>query len=170
MLRKFQRQKEKERQKMEKEHQKRAVAAPTMPLCPADAAGGGGSGLTDPLLSLIGSTEDHALMQAASAVDFDIDLVSLLDASEETLVLKTVPESARETQLLQPTDDHNQLNVFAKTQTQSSKSHLQPKALPDQIHLLSEVGLPQAGILPEGLPPALEESIRKLVAVGLVPL
>uniref|UniRef100_A0A3B4UJU3 Ubinuclein 1 n=1 Tax=Seriola dumerili TaxID=41447 RepID=A0A3B4UJU3_SERDU len=95
MLKKFQREKEKERQKMEKANQRAAgiIGVPTIPLCPADAAGGGGSGLTDPLLSLIGSTNDHALIQAASTVDFVIDLVSLLDASEETSSPKLVPQA-----------------------------------------------------------------------------
>uniref|UniRef100_A0A3Q3WZ18 Uncharacterized protein n=1 Tax=Mola mola TaxID=94237 RepID=A0A3Q3WZ18_MOLML len=87
MLKKFQREKEKERQKLDKANQKAAalMSAQTIPLCPADAAGGGGSGLTDPLLSLIGSTNDHALIQAANTVDFDIDLDSLLDVNETSL-------------------------------------------------------------------------------------
>uniref|UniRef100_A0A665SVU9 Ubinuclein 1 n=1 Tax=Echeneis naucrates TaxID=173247 RepID=A0A665SVU9_ECHNA len=101
MLKKFQREKEKERQKMEKANQKAVgiMGVPTIPLSPADAAGGGGGVLTDPILSLIGSTNDHALIQAASTVDFDIDLVSLLDASEEPSSPKN---SLTEMQLFQP--------------------------------------------------------------------
>uniref|UniRef100_A0A3B3CF00 Ubinuclein 1 n=1 Tax=Oryzias melastigma TaxID=30732 RepID=A0A3B3CF00_ORYME len=108
MLRKFER--EKERQNMEEAKRVTAViSAPKASLFPADAAGSGGPALTDPLLSLIGSTNDHALIQAANTVDFDIDLDSLLDASEET----------------------------------SGSAPCAP--------------------LPEGLPPALEENIGKLI-------
>uniref|UniRef100_A0A8C2X253 Ubinuclein 1 n=1 Tax=Cyclopterus lumpus TaxID=8103 RepID=A0A8C2X253_CYCLU len=103
MLKKFQREKEKERQKMAKASQKSA-AVPVIvlvPPCPADAGGGGGSGLTDPLLSLIGSTDDHALIQAANAVDFDIDLDSLLDVTEQT---SAAPQPAGEAKADDPTE------------------------------------------------------------------
>uniref|UniRef100_A0A3Q1BD45 Ubinuclein 1 n=1 Tax=Amphiprion ocellaris TaxID=80972 RepID=A0A3Q1BD45_AMPOC len=122
MLKKFQKEKERERQKMEKANQKASgmMGATTVPVFPADAAGGGGSGQTDPLLSLIGSASDHTLIQAASTLDFEIDLDSLLDVSEET----SSPQS-----LSQP------LSVISDA-----------KCVP----------------LPEGLPPGLEESIRKL--------
>uniref|UniRef100_A0A672FMQ9 Ubinuclein 1 n=1 Tax=Salarias fasciatus TaxID=181472 RepID=A0A672FMQ9_SALFA len=78
MLKKFEREKERERWKTE------AAVPGAAPPLPADAAGGGGLGLADPLLSLIGLTNDQALLQAASTVDFDVDLDSLLDVSEET--------------------------------------------------------------------------------------
>uniref|UniRef100_A0A3B4UKS2 Ubinuclein 1 n=1 Tax=Seriola dumerili TaxID=41447 RepID=A0A3B4UKS2_SERDU len=168
MLKKFQREKEKERQKMEKANQRAAgiIGVPTIPLCPADAAGGGGSGLTDPLLSLIGSTNDHALIQAASTVDFVIDLVSLLDASEETSSPKLVPQAATETQLFQPkTNNH----TLTQAQPPNTKTNLEQRTHPEQIQLLSEAGstsLQQCAPLPEGLTPALEDSIRKLVAAA----
>ncbi|XP_034440173.1 ubinuclein-1-like isoform X1 [Hippoglossus hippoglossus] len=163
MLKKFQREKEKKRQKLVKGKQRAAgvTGLPTIPRCPADAAGGGGSGLADPLLSLIGSTNDHVLIQAASTVDFDIDLVSLLD-SEETL--SSVPQPATETQLFQPTiNDHTQFTV---PQPPNTKTHFQPKTHPEQIQLLSEAGSSQlCPPLPEGLPPALEDSVRTLMTV-----
>uniref|UniRef100_A0A3Q1HEE4 Ubinuclein 1 n=1 Tax=Anabas testudineus TaxID=64144 RepID=A0A3Q1HEE4_ANATE len=118
MLKKFQREKEKERQKMKKAAL--IVREPSVSLCPADAAGGGGSGFTDPLLSLIGSTNDHTLIQAASTVDFDIDLDSLLDVSEET----SLPQPTVETQLVQPADDRNQLISSVKAKGQNTKTNL----------------------------------------------
>lgn len=144
------------------------VGAPTMALCPADAAGGGGLVLTDPLLSLIGSTNDHALIQAASTVDFDIDLDSLLEVSEETLLPKPLPQPTIETQLDPPTDDRNQLTVSDKAQTQNMKTNLQPKSHQEQMQLLSEANSPQQCVpLPEGLPPGLEDGIRKLMVVRI---
>lgn len=174
MLKKFQREKEKERQKMAKANHRAAaiMGAPTVLLCPADAAGGGGSGLNDPLLSLIGSTNDHALIQAANTVDFDIDLDSLLDVSEETSSPKLVPQSVTETQLFQrKTDDQTQSDT-AHTQTQppNTKTNLQQKLHPEQIQLLSQTSStsPHHCVpLPEGLPPGLEDSIRKLMVVRL---
>ncbi|XP_051241506.1 ubinuclein-1-like isoform X2 [Dicentrarchus labrax] len=151
MLKKFQREKEKERQKVMKENQKipAIMGATTIPLCPADAAGGGGSGLTDPLLSLIGSTNDHALIQAANTVDFDIDLDSLLDVSEGTSSPKLVPQLATETQFFQPKTDDQTL-----AQLPNAKTNLQPKPHSEQIPL------------PEGLPPGLENSIQKLIVAA----
>ncbi|KAG7222585.1 hypothetical protein INR49_016182 [Caranx melampygus] len=164
MLKKFQKEKEKERQKMEKANQKAAGIGvgiiPTIPLCPADAAGGGGLGLTDPLLSLIGSTNDHSLIQAASTVDFDIDLVSLLDASEETSSLKLVPQVATET-------NHHTLTQTPSPNTKTN--NLQLKTHPEQIQLQSEASSasPQPCVpLPEGLTPALEDSISRLIAAA----
>lgn len=164
MLKKFQREKEKERQKMQKGTQKGAaiMGTPTTPVCPADAAGGGGSGLmSDPLLSLIGSTNDHALIQAANTVDFDIDLDSLLDVSEETSSPKLVPQPASETQIFQTkTDDQNQ-SAAAHTQAQ-------PTNTKTNLQLLSQTSFTsphQYTSLPEGLPPGLEDSIRKLMVV-----
>nr|XP_019962768.1 PREDICTED: ubinuclein-1-like [Paralichthys olivaceus] len=163
MLKKFQREKEKERQKLGKVNQRAAgvTGVPTIPLCPADAAGGGGSGLADPLVSLIGSTNDHVLIQAASTVDFDIDLVSLLD-SEETL--SSVPPPATETQLFQPTVNDQTGSTVA--QHPNTKTPFQPKTHPEQIQLLSEASSSQlCAPLPEGLTPALEDSVRKLMTV-----
>ncbi|XP_030592703.1 ubinuclein-1 [Archocentrus centrarchus] len=169
MLKKFQKEKERERQKKMREKAAANLGTAATPLFPADAGGGGGTGLTDPLLSLIGSTNDHALIQAASTVDFDIDLDSLLEVSEETPP-KSLPQPAVETQLIQSkTDDPTQLNAFsdAKSLTSNSKINLQQKCQPERIQLLSEASSTlQSTPLLEGLPPALEDSIRKLTAVA----
>ncbi|KAL7404781.1 hypothetical protein ABVT39_018923 [Epinephelus coioides] len=177
MLKKFQREKEKERQKMEKANQKPAAIMDgvTMPLCPADAAGGGGTGLTDPLLSLIGSTNDHALIQAANTVDFDIDLDSLLDVSEGTSSPKMVPQPAAE--LFRPkTDDPAQISpsltqfdAAPPVQPPNTKTNLQLRPQSEPIQLLSQTSSTsphQCVPLPEGLPPQLEDSIRKLMVVA----
>ncbi|KAM7419699.1 hypothetical protein PAMA_016674 [Pampus argenteus] len=163
MLKKFQKEKERERQKMEKANQKASAVtcAPRIPLFPADAAGGGGSGLTDPLLSLIGSTNDHALIQAASTVDFDIDLDSLLDVTEETLSPKSFPQASAETQLLQ-----TQSGVSSDARPPNRKTNHQLKPLPEQNQLESETGSAsshQCVPLPQALPPQLEERVRKLM-------
>lgn len=150
MLKKFQREKEKERQKSLNVNQRSPAITgePTIPLCPADAGGGGGSGLTEPLLSLIGSTNDHALIQAATAVDFDIDLDSLLEDSEG-LSSKSVPQQATGAPLLQPkTDSHAQSDA---THTEAQTSVTQAQCFP----------------LPDGLPVGLEDSIQKLMVVSL---
>ncbi|XP_024860030.1 ubinuclein-1 isoform X2 [Kryptolebias marmoratus] len=172
MLKKFQKEKERERQKMERANQMAAdvTSATTTPMFPADAAGGGGSGLTDPLLSLIGSTNDHALIQAANTVDFDIDLDSLLDVSEENMSPKSHPQMATETQLIQTRTD-DQLNILsdAESQVLTPKVQFLPKPEPEQIQLLTEPSLmlsPQCAPLPEGLPPALEDSIRSLMVAA----
>ncbi|CAK6972989.1 ubinuclein-1-like [Scomber scombrus] len=168
MLKKFQKEKERERQKMEKANQKAAaiMGARRIPLYPADAAGGGGSGLTDPLLSLIGFTNDHALIQAASTEDFDIDLDSLLDVTEDTSSLKTLPQPARETQLHQPKIDYlPQASASSEVQLPNRKTNSQLKPPPEQIQLMSEASPAsplQYAPLPEGLPPQLEDRIRKL--------
>lgn len=162
MLKKFQREKEKERQKVEKSQKAAAiVGVPTIPLCPADAAGGGGSGLTDPLLSLIGSINDHALIQAANTVDFDIDLDSWLDVTEGTLSPKMFPQPAAETQLFQPkTED--------QTQVQPPGTKTRPHSEPVQVQSQPGSTSPHLCVpLPDGLPPALGDSIRKLTAVRL---
>uniref|UniRef100_A0A3Q0RVB5 Ubinuclein 1 n=1 Tax=Amphilophus citrinellus TaxID=61819 RepID=A0A3Q0RVB5_AMPCI len=143
MLKKFQKEKERERQKKMREKAAANLGTAATPLFPADAGGGGGTGLTDPLLSLIGSTNDHALIQAASTVDFDIDLDSLLEVSEETPP-KSLPQPAVETQLIQSkTDDPTQLNAFsdAKSLTSNSKINLQQKCQPERIQLLSEANI-----------------------------
>uniref|UniRef100_A0A3Q3F1D7 Ubinuclein 1 n=1 Tax=Labrus bergylta TaxID=56723 RepID=A0A3Q3F1D7_9LABR len=129
MLKKFQREKEKERQKMGKVNQRAVfiMGAPTIPPCPADAGGGGGSGLTDPLLSLIGSTNDHTLIQAANTVDFDIDLDSLLEVSDDSSSAKAFPQSATETQLHQPKVDNPTQSDAAQSEGQShTKMNSQP--------------------------------------------
>lgn len=141
MLKKFQREKEKGRQKEK--------AAPTISLCPADAAGAGASGLTDPLLSLIGSTNEQALIQAASAVDFDIDLDSLLEASERT----AVPQPAADSQLFLPkTDDFPQApppDAHHSDQTSATSPH-------------------QFVSLPDGVPAGLAAAIERLAVVRLL--
>lgn len=133
MLKKFQR---------EKETGWQTQAPPTIPPCPADAAGGGASGLTDPLLSLIGSTDEQALIQAASAVDLDIDLDSLLEASE----------GPAEAQLFLP----NTGDV--------------PQAPPPDAHLqqTSAARPPQLVCLPDGVPAGLAAAIQRLAAVRLL--
>uniref|UniRef100_A0A8C8LRK4 Hpc2-related domain-containing protein n=1 Tax=Oncorhynchus tshawytscha TaxID=74940 RepID=A0A8C8LRK4_ONCTS len=83
MLRKFQKQKDKEKLKREREREQQKfglekTTLPTTPYVSADPAGGGAN-MADPLLSLIGSTNDRAFLQAASTVDFDLDLDTLLD-------------------------------------------------------------------------------------------
>lgn len=173
MLKKFQR--EKERQKMEKAKQTAAAveSGPAMPLLPADAAGGGGSGLTDPILSLIGSTNDHALIQAASTVDFDIDLDSLLD-SEGTLSPKSFPKTTTEMEMIQTRmNDPTPVNILpdAEAQDRNTMTCSQLKPHPEQIQLLSEPSfMPPHDCepLPEGLPPGLEDNIRKLVVVWFI--
>ncbi|XP_041838361.1 ubinuclein-1 [Melanotaenia boesemani] len=163
MLKRFQREKEKERQRMEKV----AVKPPVPHLFPADAAGSGSSGLTDPLLSLIGSTTDHALIQAASTVDFDIDLDSLLDVSDDPLSPKSLPQTA--TELIQTrADDQTQLNALfdAEAQVLNAKSSSQPQLHSEQIQSESSSASPQSTPLPEGLPPGLEDNIRKLMMVA----
>ncbi|XP_034543416.1 ubinuclein-1-like [Notolabrus celidotus] len=171
MLKKFQREKEKDRQKTDKANQRTAavMGVPSIPLCPADAAGGGGSGLTDPLLSLIGSTNDHALIQAANAVDFDIDLDSLLEDSEE-LSSKMGSQPAAVVQLCQPkTEDHTESDAAPpEAQAHNTKTNLQLKPQPEQIQLLPQTSSTSAQCvpLPEGLPAGLEGSIQKLMVAA----
>uniref|UniRef100_A0A3B3XKH6 Uncharacterized protein n=1 Tax=Poecilia mexicana TaxID=48701 RepID=A0A3B3XKH6_9TELE len=175
MLKKFQREKERERKKRGKAHQTTAAAV-TEPATPAstfppDGAGGGGSTLTDPLLSLIGSTNDHALIQAASTVDFDIDLDSLLEASEESLSPKSLPQTAAEAQLNIRSDDQIQQNAQTEGESQllTTKTSLLLTHQSEQLQLQAEPGpvvLTQSAPLPEGLPPELEDSIRSLVTAA----
>ncbi|XP_027875036.1 ubinuclein-1 isoform X1 [Xiphophorus couchianus] len=172
MLKKFQREKERERQKQGKARQTTTAAvtepATTASMSTADAAGGGSSGLTDPLLSLIGSTNDNALIQAASTVDFDIDLDSLLEVSEESLSPKSLPQTAAEAQLDIKSDDQIQQNVQSEGESQflTTKTSLLPTPRSEQLQLQAEAGpvvLTQSTPLPEGLPPELEDSIWSLV-------
>lgn len=129
--------------KLQKEKEKEAA---TPPLCPGDA--GGGSGMADPLLCLIGSTNDHALIQAASAVDFDIDLDSLLEASEATAGTQPAADPQPDTDGL--------------TQAPPPDAHLQPK--PPFDH--SGVTFPNQCVgLPDGAPPRLAAAVEKLAAV-----
>lgn len=143
MLKKFQREKEKGRQKLGRVQ----MVAPSSTRCPADAAGGGGggggSGLTDPLLSLIGSTNEQALIQAASVVDLDIDLDSLLEASEGT----PVPQPAADPQLLLPKKDGF------------------PQAPPPDPHVRLKPHSDPSVILPDGVPAGLAAAIERLTAV-----
>ncbi|XP_003972424.2 ubinuclein-1 [Takifugu rubripes] len=123
-----------------------------IPLCPMDAPESGVSGLTDPLLSLIGSTNDHALIQAASAVDFDIDLDSLLEASEGM----AVTQPAADLQLLLPNKDD-------VTQAPPPDAHLQLKPPVDQTN----VTFPNQYVcLPDGVPPGLAAAIEKLAVAA----
>lgn len=133
MLKKFQREKEKRRQK--------EAAAPP---CPADGAGGGASGLTDPLLSLIGSADEQELIQAASAVDLDIDLDSLLEASEA--------QPAADLQLFLPRTDE-------PPQAPPPGAPPQPKPHADQTGVC----------LPGGAPAGLAAAIERLAVVRLSP-
>lgn len=144
MLKKFQREKEKERHKFNQKVAAVTVAA-TTPLCPADAAGGVGPGLNDPLLSLIGSTNDHALIQAADTVDFDIDLESLLEVSEGVSSPKSLPQVPPEGQLFQP-----KAAGFTQVRPPNTYSNLQPT-----FHHLCVPPL-------EGIPPELNDAIQKL--------
>ncbi|KAM3864613.1 ubinuclein-1 [Diretmus argenteus] len=171
MLKKFQREKEKERQKQQAV---RMMGTPTIPLCPADAAGGGGSGFADPLLSLIGSTNDQALIQAASTVDFDIDLDSLLDVAEDSQA-KSLLHPATETQLILPSqtkpDVQSPSVIFPQAQPPKSKTKASAKSKPQpaQTQLLSEAKTGSLHLfipLPEGLPPALEKRIGELTVAA----
>ncbi|KAM3622598.1 uncharacterized protein V6R79_000827 [Siganus canaliculatus] len=149
MLKKFQREKEKELQKVEKASQKLAAASSQPTVCPADAAGGGGPGLTDPLLTLIGSTNDHALIQAASTLDFDMDLDSLLEISEGT------PQPATETQPKADERPRAQLPDTPQSQLKSPAESTQ--AFPQTSQCVP---------LPEGLPSSLKDSIQRLMLVS----
>ncbi|XP_008314527.1 ubinuclein-1-like isoform X1 [Cynoglossus semilaevis] len=157
MLKKFQREKQKEQQKTERANQvvPGTTGAATIPLSPADAAGGGGCVINDPLLTLIGSTNEQALIQAANAMDLDIDLVSLLDATENILSPKSLRHATTETQLFQmETDDQRVAKAQPPSQTQPDQNQLQPE---------SSSSSPQQFVpLPEGLTPGLEDAIRKL--------
>ncbi|XP_034713279.1 ubinuclein-1-like isoform X2 [Etheostoma cragini] len=171
MLKKFQREKEKERQKTVKNPMPAAIMGEvTIPLCPADAGGGGGSGSTDPLVSLIGSTNDHALIQAANTVDFDIDLDSLLDVSEETFSPKLVPQPGTETQPFRPkTDGVTPSDASPQVQPLNTKTNVQKEPHSEQMQLLSQTSSNsphQCVPLPEGLAPQLEDSIQKLSIVA----
>lgn len=147
MLKKFQREKEK------LEGVQKEAAAPTIPQCPADPAGGGASGLTDPLLSLIGSTNEQALIQAASAIYFDIDLDSLLEASEGA----AAPPPAPDPQLfaLKPED-------FPQAPPPDAPPQLKPHS--DQTSTTSPH---QFVCLPDGVPAGLAAAIQKLALVRL---
>jgi len=162
MLKKFQREKEKERQKMAKAPQKSAAVVPVIVFVPPDA-GGGVPGLTDPLLSLIGSTDDHALIQAANAVDFDIDLDSLLDVTEQSQPAAEAPlfrskaddpVEAAAAPLVRPPDPE----TGVRPPPHSAPTPPPPPGAPASA---SQCVVP----LPEGLSPRLEVSIRKLLAV-----
>lgn len=167
MLRKFQREKERQRQKLDKANPRRvaALGTPTIPLCPADAAGGGGSGLADPLLTLIGSTNDHALLQAASAVDFDIDLDTLLDANEETFSPSLAPQPPKGTQLPQVTTDPTHTTASSDADPQPSNRKITDPPRPSPESEAKAAPLHPYSPLPEGLPPELEGNIQKLLVV-----
>lgn len=142
MLKKFQREKEKEKGRQ-------TDAAPTTPPCPADAAGGGASALTDPLLSLIGSTDEQALIQAASAMDLDIDLDSLLEASEGA----AGHQAAAEPPLFPPNTGD-----FPQAPPPDAPLQLRPSAASPH----------QLVCLPDGVPAGLAAAIQRLAAVRLL--
>ncbi|KAF3852613.1 hypothetical protein F7725_005968 [Dissostichus mawsoni] len=152
MLKKFQREKEKERQKMDK-------------VKPRRCRRGGGLGLTDPLLSLIGSTNEHTLIQAVNAMDFDIDLDSLLDVSEAASSTKMTPPPSTETQLFSPKTEMTQSEARPQV-LPPINVQLKPQLEQTQLQTHTSSTLPQCVLLPEGLPPRLEDSIRKLTVVA----
>ncbi|XP_063738924.1 ubinuclein-1-like isoform X2 [Eleginops maclovinus] len=168
MLKKFQREKEKERQKMDKGNPIRS-AIPIPAMFPADAGGGGGLGFTDPLLSLIGSTNEHTLIQAVNALDFDIDLDSLLDVTEAASSPKRAPPPSTEMQLFSPKTDMTQ-SAAPRPQVQPPNTEtsvqLKPHSEQNQLLVQTTSTLPQCVPLPEGLTPRLEDSIRKLMVVA----
>ncbi|XP_049576774.1 ubinuclein-1 [Syngnathus scovelli] len=154
MLKKFRREKELERKKMERTRQRmaRTPLTPVTAQCPADT--GGGSGLADPLLSLIGSTDEQALLQAASTVEFDIDLDCLLDVGDEIatpLMEPPPPEQQRAEHRHLPEASYDATLSPSRKMTQPQKPH--PEVASSY----------QCVALPEGLPPALEDSIKKLM-------
>lgn len=145
MLRKFEREKAKRQQQLEQVNVEAAAAA--------DAAGGGSSGMNDPLISLIGSTNDHALIQAANTVDFDIDLESLLRVSEAALAPKSLPQLAPE----------------ARDCAQSTCTLVQPKPDTDPVQLLPKtVPTSHHPCVPplEGIPAGLNGTIQRLNLVS----
>ena len=132
-----------------------SFGSPRFPMCPADAGGAGGAGLADPLLSLIGSTNDHALIQAAVTVDFDIDLDSLLDATEDVSHLKAAEHA---------TEMHPVMASPARADVQNLSTVL----FSDQPQTELKGGLvSQPGTLPEGLLPKVEGRIGELKLVSL---
>ncbi|XP_057700006.1 ubinuclein-1 isoform X2 [Corythoichthys intestinalis] len=149
MLKKFRREKELERQKMERAHQH------VTPPGPADA-GGGGSGLADPLLSLIGSTNEQALLQAASTVEFDIDLDCLLGVGDDI----PSPQSLMEATLPILSETDHQLP--SEVSTDAAKPPSRDVTQPQKAHSESRESL-QCVTFPEGLPPTLEDSIKCLM-------
>ncbi|XP_077381589.1 ubinuclein-1 isoform X2 [Festucalex cinctus] len=155
MLKKFRREKELERKKMETAYQQMA-AIPLTPV-PADAGGGGGGGLglADPLISLIGSTDEQALLQAASTVEFDIDLDCLLAVADE---ISTPPPLMEAPPLNHPRADHH----LPETSCDAVRPPSRKTTPPQKPHseLVSSV---QCATLPDGLPPSLEDSIKKLM-------
>ncbi|XP_051940182.1 ubinuclein-1 isoform X2 [Hippocampus zosterae] len=158
MLKKFRREKERERKKMEKAKQRMASIplSPVTPHCPADAGGGGGSGLADPLLSLIGSTDEQALLQAASTVEFDIDLDCLLDVGDEISTPQSLMEAPPPNQ---PRTDHPQPPGASCDATQPPSRKMTQSQKPNSEVVTSL----HCAVLPEGLPPPLESSIKKLM-------
>lgn len=161
MLRKFEREKAKRQHKFEQTNVEVAAItdAAMEPLCPADAAGG--SRLNDPLLSLIGSTNDHALIQAANTVDFDIDLESLLRVSEATSTPKSLPQLSPEAQLFQARAAESSQDC-----TQGSCCKVQ-QVKPVEFLSKSPSTSHHPCVPPlEGIPPGLNDTIQKLNLVS----
>lgn len=164
MLRKFEREKAKRQHKSEQTDVEVAAAADaaTVPSCPADAAGG--AGLNDSLISLIGSTDDHALIQAANTVDFDIDLESLLRVSEATSTPKSLPQLSPEAPLFQA-----RAAEVTQDCTPGPCCQVQLKPDAEPAELLSKT--PSTSHHPcvpplEGVPAGLNDTIQKLNLVS----
>ncbi|KAJ8007852.1 hypothetical protein DPEC_G00098490 [Dallia pectoralis] len=148
MLRKFQKQKDKEKLTREKEREqqkhtleKLQAGSPMtrLPIIPVVPAAGGGANMADPLMSLIGSTNDRAFLQAANTVDFDLDLDTLLDASAETqgvLAMTLATQEVNENTLSNP-----ELHGLGQTELGMS---VEPSAFPME----SDTQKAQATILP----------------------
>ncbi|KAI4832618.1 hypothetical protein KUCAC02_015580 [Chaenocephalus aceratus] len=153
MLKKFQR----EKGKMDKVKPRRSAFT----MFPADAGSGGE--LTDPLLSLIGSTTEHTLIQAVNAMDFDMD--SLLDVSEAASSTQMAPPPSTEAQLFSPKTEMTQSEARPQVLPPISEQ-LKPQVEQIPIPTHTSSTLPQCVPLPEGLPPRLEDSIRKLTVVA----
>ncbi|XP_028312069.1 ubinuclein-1 isoform X2 [Gouania willdenowi] len=168
ILKKLEREKEKDRLKTESQPAYSLMCGSTVRPFPADAAGCGGLVSADPLLCLIGSTNDHTLIQAANTADFDIDLDSLLDVTEENLGSKSLPQSTAEMKHIQSTsDDQNLMSICSETLIQTKvNSGLKPEQYQTRL-LTDECTTPLTShpwaSMPEGLPPGLQKSIRKLM-------
>ncbi|KAM8843719.1 ubinuclein-1 isoform 1-T1 [Synchiropus picturatus] len=146
MLKRFQREKEHKNQRLEKASD---AGRTLMPIGPADAGGGG-----DPILSLLGSTNDQELIKAASTVDFDIDLDTLLNVTEGISSPSSQPGSDK-------TEDQNQASTLFEIQAQPEDDLPEGSSVETQV-LQSTLPLKDLP-LPEGLPPELEDNMRKLL-------
>lgn len=150
MLKKFQREKECDRQRLEQG--RRSLRVPPLgrsPLAigPADAAGGGYMG---PLLNLIVSTNEQVLIPAAGSVDSDLD--SLLDVSKDSSSSRFLPQLSTEVPLQNKVEEINPLTAPLQTKAKETLPYSAP---------LQQTA--QSATSPDSFPPALEESIQKLM-------